>query len=41
MNLSIIDRLLLVLLAASAVQAGPRPQLRADLAYGRLSCEKN
>ena len=39
-NLSIIDRLLLVLLAASAVQAGPRPQLRADLAYGRLSCKK-
>ena len=40
MNLSILDRLLLVLLAASAVQAGPHPQLRADLAYGRLGCDK-
>ena len=40
MNLSIIDRLLFLLLAASAVQAGPRPQLRADLAYGTLSCKK-
>ena len=40
MNLSIIDRLLLLLLAASAVQAGPHPQLRADLALGKLCSEK-